>query len=197
MVLETMETEQGAARRQAQEARAARPIDGRVTSPEPSSHDGGRIERWGKDIGRAIRDSKSRVQIGQIVAARILAAVPIDHSNPSRGAPAYWNRWEVETVQHVAQHARFARAVNENRRHAREDGVEGKEALALYLIHEGAERLAAARYPNAQDRAAFVERVRDFFAVSPDRVELIARAVEQLKVKTANPDRRRDAPTRE
>jgi hypothetical protein len=197
MVLETMETEQGAARRQAQEAAAAQPVDGRVSVPESSFHHGGEIERWGKDLGRAIRESKSRVQIGQIVAARILAAVPIESNPQSRSTPTYWNRWEVETVQYVAQRTRFARAVNENRRHAREDGVEGKEALALYLIHEGAERLAAARYPHAQDRAAFVERVRDFFAVSPDRVELIARAVQQLKGKTANLDRRRDAPTRE
>jgi hypothetical protein len=159
------------------------------------------VERWGKDIGRAIRESKSRVQIGQIVAARILASVPIENNSPTRNAPTHWNRWEVETIQYVAQRNRFARAVNENRRHAREDGVEGKEALALYLIHEGAERLAAARYPHAQDRAAFVERVRDFFTVAPERVELIARAVEQLKAKTAIAasvrDRRRDGPTRE
>jgi hypothetical protein len=182
--LQMLETDQGAQRARAQALQAERPVDGRTPMLSRSLHDGGVIERWGKDLERAIRDSKSRVEIGQVVAAKVVTREPILGDNTSKtrdpDKPAYWNRWEVETVQYVAQRNRFAHAVNENRRNARRDGVNGAEALALYLIHEGAERLAAARYPNAADRKAFVDRVRNFFEVSPDREAVIARTVQRL-----------------
>lgn len=200
-----LETEQGAAAHRAHAEQGDRPIDGRPLQRAPSFHDGGVVERWGSDLERAIRDSRSRVQIGQTVAVKIIARNPIVSATPwvdgQSGAPRYWNRWEVETVQYVAQRNRFAHAVNENRRNARRDGVDGKEALAIYLIQEGAERLAAARYPNAGDRKVFVDRVRNFLEVSPERERVIARAAARLQARQDDhskaPPNRIEAPARE
>lgn len=181
--LETRETEEGARQRREQADQNARPIDGREQRRAPQGQEGGLREIWGSDLARAIRESRSGVDIGKIVAAKIVSREPLVSdqfpNTPKRGNTGYWNRWEVETVQFVAQRNRFARAVNENYRNARNDGVVGREALALYLIHEGARRLAGERYPNAQDQKAFVERVKNFLEVVPQREALIARAVQK------------------
>src|SRR5580700_2567459 len=100
--LRTLETEQGA-RRRAQEAdRAGREIDGREERRPWSPDDGGVRILWGTDLKRAIEESKSRVKVGQIVAARIVARERLYfESNPkTRGEDrknSYRNRWEVET----------------------------------------------------------------------------------------------------
>jgi hypothetical protein len=189
--LRMLETEAGAARERARIDQAERRMDGQTSRLAPSIHNGGEVKRWGNDLERAIKQSRSHVQIGQIVAVKIVAREPITPTTPSaqrtRDEPRYWNRWEVETVQYVAQRNRFAHAVNENRRNARHDGIAGKEALALYLIHEGAERLAAVRYPNAKDRKEFVDRVRNFLAVSPEREQIIARAAARISAGKLGP----------
>jgi hypothetical protein len=203
--LDTLETEQGARQRREQADQAARPMDGRDQRPAPSVHDGGTREIWGADLARAIRESRSGVEVGKIVGAKIVSREPLlsDHfpTAPKRGATGYWNKWEVETVQFIAQRNRFARAVNENYRNARQDGVVGREALALYLIHEGARRLAAERYPNADDRKTFVDRVKSFFDVSPEREAVIARAVARVNAlkaaKQSDPTQQRAAEARD
>ncbi len=182
--LQTLETEQGAYRRRDQADQSARPIDGRTPGVAPSLHDGGIVERWGKDLERAIRESKSSVAVGKIVAVKIVSREPLLSDDiptaAQRGKTGYWNRWEVETVQFVAQRHRFAHAVNQNYRNARREGIVGGEALGLYFIHHGAERLAAARYPNPEDRQAFLARLKNFLEVSPQREALIATAARRL-----------------
>jgi hypothetical protein len=92
----------------------------------------------------------------------------------------------VERVQFVKDRVRFARRVNESHQGARRLGGDDPEALALYLIQDGARRLAERRYPNPEDQQKFLARVRDFFNASPEREGLIARAVERLNAsKTA------------
>lgn len=195
-----LETERGAATHRAHLEQSERPLDGRTPQRAPTIHDGGVVERWGADLERAIRHSRSHVEIGQTVAVKIVERQRL-LSEGGRDPLRYRNTWEVETVQYVAQRNRFARTVNENRRHAREDGIEGKEALALYMIQEGAERLATVRYADARDREAFLKGVRNFFAVSADRERLIARAVERIQARTSLPsaarERSREPPTRE
>ena len=203
--LRTLETEAGAARERARVDQAERRLDGQTPRTASSIHNGGEIERWGNDLERAIKQSRSHVQIGQFVAVKIVAREPLTSTKPpterASAQAKYWNRWEVETVQYVAQRNRFAHAVNENRRNARSDGIAGKEALALYLIHEGAERLAAVRYPHAKDRKEFVDRVRNFLAVAPEREQIIARAVARIGAGKAptkpSQESRREPPTRE
>ena len=146
--LRTQETEQGARRRTEEADRAGRGIDGRDERRPWSPDDGGVRILWGADLKRAIEESKSQVKVGQIVAARIVRRERLyleSKQKTSGGAqPIYRNRWEVETPQFVAQRQKFARAVNDSYQSARRSGVHDPESFALYLIHDGARRLAEA-----------------------------------------------------
>jgi hypothetical protein len=188
--LRTLETEEGA-RRRAQEAdRAGRETDGRQERRPWSPDDGGVRILWGTDLKRAIQESKSRVKVGQIIAARIVArerlyleSKPKAHGDSPKNS--YRNRWEVETPQFVAQRQKFARAVNESYQGARRRGLDDPESFALYLIHDGARRLAQQRFGNAEDQQKFLSRVRNFFEASPEREALIAKTVERLNLQRA------------
>ena len=123
--------------------------------------------------------------MGQIVAARIVARerLYLESQAKTRGEDrknSYRNRWEVETPQFVAQRHKFARAVNDSYQGARRSGIDDAESLALYLIHDGARRLAEQRFANAEDQQKFLSRVRHFFEASPEREALIAKTVERL-----------------
>ena len=200
--LRTLETEQGA-RRRAQEAdRAGREIDGREERRPWSPDDGGVRILWGTDLKRAIEESKSRVKVGQIVAARIVARERLyfESQAKTRGEDrknSYRNRWEVETPQFVAQRQKFARAVNESYQGARRRGIDDPESFALYLIHDGARRLAQQRYANPEDQQKFLSRVRDFFEAYPEREALIAKTVERINQQKAAKANRADPKTQE
>ena len=194
--LRTAESEEGA-RRRAEEADArGRGIDGRDERRPWSPDDGGVRILWGADLKRAIEESKSHVKVGQIVAARIVRRerLYIEPNQKTAGgqAPQYRNRWEVETPQFVAQRQRFARAVNDSYQGARRRGADDPESVALYLIHDGARRLAEQRFANAEDQQKFLARVRHFFETSPERVALIAKTVERLNQQRAAQSNRAD-----
>jgi hypothetical protein len=196
--LRTQETEQGARRRTEESDRAGRPIDGRDERHPWSPDDGGVRILWGADLKRAIEESKSHVKVGQIVAARIVRRERLyleSKQKMSAGAqPMYRNRWEVETPQFVAQRQKFARAVNDSYQSARRSGVHDPESFALYLIHDGARRLAEERFANVEDQQKFLARVRNFFAASPEREALIAKTVARLKQQEAATHATRAAP---
>src|ERR1700688_4330752 len=187
--LRTLETEQGARRRAQDADRAGRKIDGREERRPWSPDDGGVRILWGADLKRAIEESKSHVKVGQIVAARIVRRERLylesHQRRPRGGEPTYRNRWEVETPQFVAQRQRFARQVNDSYQSGRRSGVDDPESFALYLIHDGARRLAEQRFANAEDQQKFLSRVRNFFEASPEREALIAKTVERLNQQRA------------
>jgi hypothetical protein len=195
--LRTQENEQGARRRTEEADRGDRWIDGREERRPWSPDDGGVRILWGTDLRRAIAESKSQVKVGQIVAARVVKRERLYFESPGKEAGngqsnPYRNRWEVETPQFVAQRQKFARAVNENYQGARRRGVDDPESFALYLIHDGARRLAEQRFANAEDQQKFLARVRAFFAASPEREALIAKTVERLKLERAAKSNRSD-----
>src|ERR1700688_1670853 len=187
--LRTQESEQGARRRTEEADRAGGAIDGRVERRPRSPDDGGVRILWGSDLKRAIEESKSQVKVGQIVAARIVRRERLylesHQKRPGGGEPTYRNRWEVETPQFVAQRQRFARQVNDSYQSGRRSGVDDPESFALYLIHDGARRLAEQRFANAEDQQKFLSRVRNFFEASPEREALIAKTVERLNQQRA------------
>jgi len=205
--LRTQETEEGA-RRRIDEADRLRPgIDGRDDRRPRSPDDGGVRILWGSDLKRAIEESKSQVKVGQIVAARIVRRERLylesQQKRPAGADPTYRNRWEVETPQFVAQRQKFARAVNDSYQGARRSGVDDPESFALYLIHDGARRLALRRFANPEDQQKFLSRVRNFFEASPEREALIAKTVERIRQQravahtTRDPPNVREGPTRE
>jgi len=195
--LRTQENEQGARRRMEEADRAGSGIDGRDERRPWSPDDGGVRILWGGDLKRAIEESKSHVKVGQIVAARIVRRerLYIESNKKTRGGgnqPSYRNRWEVETPQFVAQRQRFARAVNDSYQSARRRGADDPESVALYLIHDGARRLAEQRFANTEDQQKFLARVRNFFEASPEREALIAKTVERLNQQRAAKTNRAD-----
>jgi hypothetical protein len=158
--LRTQEDEGGARARNQEADQAARPIDGRTERRGWTPGDGGERILWGTDLKRAIDQSRSHVQIGQIVIARRISQEPV-YADPKSSAPTgYRTRWEVETPRYMEQRQRFAQKVTESRRGAAQQGIDDPAVLALYLIHEGAERLAKVWYPNAEDEKKFLERLR-------------------------------------
>jgi hypothetical protein len=157
---------------------------------------------WGADLKRAIEESKSHVKVGQIVAARIVRREQLyvePHKEKPGGSrqPAYRNRWEIETPQFVAQRQRFARQVNDSYQSARRRGADDPESLALYLIQDGARRLAEQRFANPEDQQKFLSRVRNFFEASPERESLIAKTVERLNRERAAKSNRADSKVQE
>lgn len=185
--LRLSETERAAGRRIQDADQSTRPIDGREPErPERSDDDGMRVW-WGKDLYRAIHYSQSHVRVGDRVAVRVVRHDPAgqveDPNSPTGKRDAFKKRFEVEKPQFIRRRVEFAREVNESYQGARRSGADGPEALALYLIHEGARRLAEAKFPDRADQQRFVERVRNFFDVSPEREAVIARAAEKLRLK--------------
>ena|ERR1700676_3635921 len=89
---------------------------------------------------------------------------------------------------------RFARQVNDSYQSARRSRVDDPASFALYLIHDGARRLAEQRFANAEDQQRFLSRVRNFFEASPEREALIAKTVERIRQQRAVAHTTRDAP---
>jgi hypothetical protein len=199
--LRTAESEEGARRRAAEADARGFGIDGRDERRPWSPNDGGVRILWGSDLRRAIAESKSQVKVGQIVAARIVKRERLylepNQKTSAGGQPHYRNLWEVETPQFVAQRQRFARAVNDSYQGARRRGADDPESVALYLIHDGARRLAEQRFANAEDQQKFLARVRHFFETSPEREALIAKTVERISQQRAAQSKRSDPKAQE
>jgi hypothetical protein len=143
----------------------------------------------GGDLKRATQDSKSRVQIGQTVVARIVATEPLERRPGAEPQVtyAYRNVWEVETPRYLEQRKLFARQINESYRGAAQQGINNPEGLALYLINDGAERLAKVRYINATDQDKFLSRIRDVLAIPNEREALIRAIAEKIQLRTRIP----------
>jgi hypothetical protein len=174
-----LETEEGARRRREADD-SARPLDGRSTQRGDTREDGGVATRWGTDLERAIKRSRSGVKIGQVVGVRLSGREPV-YDKESRVIPnVYRNLWEVETVQHINRRNIIARKMNEDFRAARQQGGTDPVARALYLIHAGAERLAPLWYPNADDQKRFIEGVHRALDRPVEREAVIASIARRL-----------------
>jgi hypothetical protein len=195
--LRTAETEQGARRRTQEAEQEERPLDGRTPERRQTPDNGGERVLWGADLKRAIERSKSGVMIGEVVGVRVVGTERIQFAADSRvpiqeQRSAYKKRFEVERPQFIRRRVQFARQANETYQGARRNGVEGPEAFALYLIHDGARRWAEIHYPDPADQQRFLARVRNFFEVSPDREAVIARAVANLNARGLSTPQRAD-----
>src|SRR5262249_26032488 len=82
----------------------------------------------------------------------------------------------VETPRYIEQRRNFARQINESYRGASEQGINDPEGVAMYLIHDGAERLAKIRYRNPEDQQKFLNRLREILKI-PNELEAVIKAV--------------------
>lgn len=114
----------------------------------------GRQTLWGRDLERAIRQSKSHVKVGDAVGVRIT------HRQSLPGDKTF-NHWEVEQAVYIVQRQRVARAILEHPITARRAGKEGATVTGSYLLITGAEMLARVQYSDEETRRRFVQKVRE------------------------------------
>ncbi len=139
---------------------------------------------WGADLKRAVRESKSRVKVGQVVAARLVGREALaPRGTPDPDIPQYRNRWEVETPQFVAQRVATAKKILEDPVKARRDGAAHPELAGLYLALRGAELIAKHRYPDVKDQERFVTRVRETLAQHPENAPVLKEMAKQTQGK--------------
>ena len=115
---------------------------------------------WGKELEKALALSKSGVEVGDRVGVRI-------RSKERLASGRKMNRWEVEKPEFIASRLKQAREILKDPVTARQRGKEHPELTGSYLVIRGAELLANNRYNNPEDRARFVESVRQAIGLTP------------------------------
>lgn len=125
---------------------------------------------WGVDLERAISKSQSQPQIGSLVGIRRtgfdVVTLPPDAAAPNGQRTFRRIRWLVETVTFLAeadQRARRARELQLGDQAALRAHPELKSAFVSLHV---AQKYAARRIPNAEDRELFLKRLREVMAAS-------------------------------
>lgn len=132
-----------------------------------------RTERlWGVDLERAVTKSKSKVKVGDMVAARItrteILTIPDKEPNkPPKQVP--YRHWDVEQVVYAYARQRVAREILKDPITARRAGKDGKLVTGSYLLVAGAEMMADILHTRDEDRKAFVSRIREAAGLAHDR----------------------------
>lgn len=114
----------------------------------------GRQVLWGKDLERAIKESKSHAKVGDAVGVRIVSRETLEDGRT-------WNRWQIDQAIHIVKERRVAREILENPITARRAAKDGATVTGSYLLVTAAEMLARVQYTDEQDRKRFVERIRE------------------------------------
>lgn len=166
---------------------------------------------WGKDIERAISASETRAKVGDLVGARRVGRRAVTVTARQRDAEgrvvrqeehhAHRTRWVVEKVQFFAERARLARQVRDEQVDARESVRAHPELKSTFLSLRAAEAFAAQRIADPNDRARFLDLVRNAMAGSIRKGEplpsvrlRVQRARGEAKPPVATP--KREEPTR-
>lgn len=166
---------------------------------------------WGKDIERAISASETRAKVGDLVGARRVGRRAVTVTARQRDAEgrvvrqeehhAHRTRWVVEKVQFFAERARLARQVRDEQVDARESVRAHPELKSTFLSLRAAEAFAAQRIADPNDRARFLDLVRNAMAGSIRKGEPLPsvrlrdqRARSEAKPPVATP--KREEPTR-
>ena len=137
---------------------------------------GGTERHWGTDIERAITNSKSKVKVGDMVAARITRTETL--TVPTKDPVKPWKQvdfhhWDVEQLTYAYMRQRVAREILKDPISARRAGKDGKLVTGSYLLVAGAEMMADILYTREEDRKTFVSRIREAagFAQNRDAVQ--------------------------
>ncbi len=131
------------------------------------------VERhWGTDIGRAIDRSKSKVKVGDMVAARIsqTESLKIRTDDPAKPWKLVdYHHWDVEQLMYAYMRQRVAREILKDPISARRAGKDGKLVTGSYLLVAGAEMMADILYTREEERKTFVSRIREAAGFAQDR----------------------------
>jgi len=166
----------------------------------------GKDERqlWGKDLERAIDQSKSNVQIGDEVTVRFVGSEPVVVTRPVRNdagkvvreerIQAHLNRWSVEGTEFLRERAELAQAVRDTAL-TKETAVRKYPSLAgTYTELRVAELKAIEQFKKPEDRTRFVSRTREQLAENIERGEPlpVTRVKPRAQTQSSNPPQARD-----
>jgi Large polyvalent protein-associated domain 7 len=135
---------------------------------------------WGVDLERAFKESLTQPQIGDEVGLRSVRQDAVKVKTAERDAEGkvigerdletHRNRWIVEKRGFFAERAEAARIVRDATVNPKQAVKQHPELVGTYLQVHAAE-LAAKRFPDPEDRARFVAKVRSALADSVARGE--------------------------
>jgi hypothetical protein len=167
---------------------------------------------WGKDLARALAESRTRPKIGSVIGVRRTGYETFTVSERRRDAAGQMtdtqrqvrrNQWIVESAEFFADRARLARRVRDAREDARSAVKSHPELAATYLSLRGAQEIAERRIADPKDRERFLALVREAMAKSIKDgdplpgIRLRDRSTQPTHEITARlPGSKRDAPTR-
>jgi hypothetical protein len=136
---------------------------------------------WGVDFDRAIRESLSKVKVGDEVSARFLGSEPVTVSRPVRDAQGevvretlvqrHRNRWSVETTEFLRERVELAKVVRDDTI-SKEAAVRRNPALAgTYTELHTARLKAKQQFKAPADQERFVASTRERLAAEIERGE--------------------------
>ena len=136
---------------------------------------------WGKDLERALRESKTQPQTGERVGVRQVGQEQVTvqarkrdedgqviHEQPLK---THRNAWLVETERFFKERAEAAQTVLDSRIAPRTALESHPQLAGTYLALGAAEKLAAQRFEDPEDRRRFVAIARAALSHSIERGE--------------------------
>jgi hypothetical protein len=136
---------------------------------------------WGRDLERAFRESKTQPQIGDRVGVRQIGqeAVTVQARERDEAGQVirehplktHRNAWLVESEQFFQERAQAAQAVRDTHIAPRRAIDAHPQLVGTFLALGAAEKLAAQRFADPQDRRRFVTIAREALARGIERGE--------------------------
>ena len=159
---------------------------------------------WGKDLERAFRQSKTQPQIGERIGLRQVGQEPVTvqarerdsagHVIREQSLKTHRNAWLVESERFFKERAEAAGTVRDARITPGRAIESRPQLVGTYLAVGAAEKLAAQRFADPEDRRRFVAIVREALADAIQRGEALLSP--KLREGARVAPRRPDAPTR-
>jgi hypothetical protein len=165
---------------------------------------------WGKDLARALSESRAQPKIGSVIGVRRsgyetitlperrdAAGLVTEHKRQVRR-----NQWIIESPEFFTDRARLARSVRDAQLEARSAVKSHPELASTYLSLRGAQEIVERRIADPKDRERFLSLVREALARSikngaPLPAIRLREQTQDVKKKTGpTPIPRQDEPTR-
>ncbi len=121
---------------------------------------------WGKDLERALTQSRTQPKIGSQIGVRRTGYETVAIRDGTGERIVRRNRWMVETTQFFAERAQLARRVRDAHADARAATKTHPELVSTFLSLRGAQAIAERRIADPRDRERFLALVREAMAKS-------------------------------
>jgi hypothetical protein len=130
---------------------------------------------WGKDLARALAESRSNPKVGSVIGVRRTGYETFNVAEKRRDEAGRTietrrqirrNQWIVETPEFFTERAQLARRLRDQQIDARSAVKQSPELASTYLSLRGAKEIAERRIADPKDRERFLKLVREAMATS-------------------------------